>query len=156
SDAPIPFSSIVTTVQFRQRNPLTTEVQWCSKTVVPFYAWPALPMVYATQRSAYFGAIQALARYFNPALVQIELKVGRAALQGSMLPPTSYVTVSLGDSVQTVSTGRRFVTHTPRWNETIDFNVGPADETLTLSVWSVGVVKDTLIGSAVIPLGTSV
>lgn len=147
SDAPVPIKSALTTIQLVQKGPLETEVRWSSNTEVnPLF----LPLVKSTQRGAYHGAIESLARYFNPVTEILEVKVVGAEIPlTGILGPSTYVVVQI-EGAPPQRTGLRHLTTRPKWNESVQFNVGVLDRKVRLSVWDARIGRDNLIGTATI------
>ncbi|WP_394844168.1 SRPBCC family protein [Pendulispora brunnea] len=154
SDVPIPIERVITTVQMHAVNDLETEVRWSSETKVnPLF----LPVVKLTQRQAYYGAIESLARYFNPAVEILDLRVVGASLHPlwGLVPPNAYVEARIGPS-QSKRTRVRPLNTRPRWNENLQFNVGALDRNIEISIWSASLGRDTLLGTARVELPSKV
>ncbi|WP_394833697.1 SRPBCC family protein [Pendulispora rubella] len=146
SDVPIPIERAITTVQMHAVSDLETEVRWSSETKVnPLF----LPVVKFTQRQAYYGAIESLARYFNPAVEILDVRVVGATLHPiwGVVPPNAYVEARIGSS-QSHRTRVRPLNTRPRWNENLQFNLGAMDRNIDISIWSASLGRDTLLGTA--------
>lgn len=159
SDAPVPIKSVITTVQMIAKGNLETEVRWSSKTEMsPLLAPFFMPLVKHTQRQAYYGAIQALARYFNPVTDVLEIKVTAADIPAAgLLPPNPYVVLEV-DGALPQRTGILLENSVPWLSKTlglspiVHFNCGAFDDQLRLAVWDTRVLRDEPIGHATVDL----
>jgi Lipoxygenase/C2 domain len=144
STSRIPIEGALTTVSLKPAGSLETVVTWSSKT----RASPLLlPLIELVQRQAYRGAIEGLARYFNPATNILEIEVVRARLPRAwgVLPPSAYVTARL-DGAPPQRTCVRPLCASPAWGETLQFNAGVLDERIEISVWDARLGPDALLG----------
>lgn len=147
SDSPIPIPSAITTIQMFRKGPVETEVRWSSKTDVnPLFK----PLVTYVQRAAYYGAIEALARYFNPATAILEVKVISAKIpKAGILPPSTYVVAEIEGSPPRRTRIKPF-TRRPKWNQSLLFNAGVFSQKTRLSLWGETLGRDSLLGMATV------